>query len=86
MIPSGTTKIQDLRAPIEKHLPGEAVSDARRWMEKADKQRNLMWMTKAECYTPELFAKQIITQGCNLCFLFWQSSLIVTGEDVNCCC
>lgn len=40
-------------------------------------------MTKAECYTPELFAKQIITQGCNLCFLFWQSSLIVTGEDVN---
>lgn len=41
MIPSGTTKIQDLRAPIEKYLPGEAVSDARRWMEKADKQRNL---------------------------------------------
>lgn len=39
-------------------------------------------MTKAECYTPELFAKQIITQGCNLCFLFWQSSLIVIGEDV----
>lgn len=35
------TKIQDLRAPIEKYLPGEAVSDARRWMEKADKQRNL---------------------------------------------
>ena len=30
MIPSGTTKIQDLRAPIEKYLPGEAVSDARR--------------------------------------------------------
>ena len=41
MIPSGTTKIQDLRAPIEKYLPGEAVSDAHRWMEKADKQRNL---------------------------------------------
>lgn len=41
MIPSGTTKIQDLRAPIKKYLPGEAVSDARRWMEKADKQRNL---------------------------------------------
>ena len=40
-VPSGTTKIQDLRAPIEKYLPGEAVSDARRWMEKADKQRNL---------------------------------------------
>lgn len=30
MIPSGMTKIQDLRAPIEKYLPGEAVSDARR--------------------------------------------------------
>ena len=27
--------------PFEKYLPGEAVSDARRWMEKADKQRNL---------------------------------------------
>lgn len=30
MIPSGMTKIQDLRALIEKYLPGEAVSDARR--------------------------------------------------------
>lgn len=40
-----------------------------------------MWMTKAECYTPELFAKLIITQGCNLCFLFhsllWVKMLIV---------